>query len=289
MSRQNNKGFTIVQLIITLSVIVILAVGAIQAYNPTKRIGQTNDARRSQDIESLAKALETYQIDNDQLPADFTGLNIYDTHKVVLCSSAAELTCDGQSRDCLVVDDVDFLGEYIPSLPIDPTKIATTDTGYYVTRDEDRLAFGACDTYDSDGIEYIAKVALADYAAECGDGEVEGNEVCDDGNTTTETCGDGQITVGGCSANCMTNLGLTEVCDDLGNNTTETCGDSVIQYGTYCSQGCGTVLNLFENCEYFVWTDDCLMPKVGWVTEADFGGLAWCTATCRLNTSYCLP
>lgn len=205
------------QLIIGISVVVVLMASAITAYNPVKRTGQANDARRLQDITALARALENYQLDNDQLPSDFSSLNIWDTHKVVLCSSSGSLTCDGQTRNCLVVDDTDFIGEYVPSLPIDPKKDAITDTGYYVTRDNDRLAFGVCDTYDDDGLEYVAKVSLATYNATCGDGAKEGDEVCDDGNTNWETCGNAQIDDAGthCNPTCTgtTYISVDENCD----------------------------------------------------------------------------
>ena len=83
----------------------------------------------------------------------------------------------------------------------------------------------------------------------CGDGAVDDDEVCDDGNTTsgdgcsalcdsTEPCGDGIVTVA-----------LGEVCDD-GNHvagdgcspdcrSTETCGDGIVTValGEVCDDG----------------------------------------------------
>jgi type II secretory pathway pseudopilin PulG len=252
----DKKGFTMVQLIITLGVLAVLATATMIAFDPIRRMGQANDARRYEDVESMAKALELYQIDNDQLPSDFTDLNIWDTHKVVLCSSAAELTCDGQTRDCLVVDDTDFLGEYLPELPIDPTKRNDADTGYYVTRDNDRLAFGVCNTYDDEGIEYVAKIALVAYNASCGDGEVEGDEVCDDGDNDNEGCGNGVIDFA----------------------------------GTYCNSDCSAeiVIDTKEPCDYLNFAHDCFHVGIDeWVTESTAGS-RWCDASCSQFIDQCL-
>ncbi|HJL15922.1 MAG TPA: hypothetical protein RMH99_09710 [Sandaracinaceae bacterium LLY-WYZ-13_1] len=83
--------------------------------------------------------------------------------------------------------------------------------------------------------------------ATCGDGEVEGDEVCDDGNTEP---GDG------CSADCTSDetcgngvLELDELCDDgntdngdgcsAGCDSDETCGNGVVDFGVgeVCDDG----------------------------------------------------
>ncbi len=86
----------------------------------------------------------------------------------------------------------------------------------------------------------------------CGDGDTEGTEVCDDGNTTTETqtCGNSSIENGTyCSGDCLAVVSLTEACDD-GNATTEYCGDSATQNGSsYCNSACSAYITLSEQCD----------------------------------------
>jgi general secretion pathway protein G len=66
-SRSNQRGFTIVELLIVIVVIGILAAITIIAYNGvTKR---ANDTQRKSDVKSIAKALELYYIDNNRYPA----------------------------------------------------------------------------------------------------------------------------------------------------------------------------------------------------------------------------
>ncbi|MFA6466797.1 MAG: prepilin-type N-terminal cleavage/methylation domain-containing protein [Patescibacteria group bacterium] len=215
---KQKKGFTLVELTIVIAVALILSASAFLVLNPTKRIGQTNDARRFEDVTALAKAVELYQIDNDALPTTLATANVNVGHKVVLCSSAATLSCDGQTRACLVLNDTDFFVNYLGgSLPVDPTKTSTADTGYYIGRSGDKMIFGACDTYEAPTIEYIAKASLGVYSSTCGDGATEGAEVCDDGDVTTEGCRNGALDLAGtyCNSTCTAQIVIntSEVCD----------------------------------------------------------------------------
>ncbi|MFA5126607.1 MAG: hypothetical protein WC465_01230 [Patescibacteria group bacterium] len=93
----------------------------------------------------------------------------------------------------------------------------------------------------------------------CGDGVVEGSEVCDDGDTDTEGCGDGTTQSGSdyCNSSCSAVLVLSEVCDD-GGAYTESCGDSIIQSGSdYCNATCSATLTMNETCEYNIGSYYC--------------------------------
>jgi prepilin-type N-terminal cleavage/methylation domain-containing protein len=281
-------GFTLIELIIAVGIIALLAAISVVAINPAKRIGQANDAQRDSDLLAVGRALEFYVADNATLPATFAASNVGPNHKVVLCSSAAERECDGQTRDCLVVDDSDFLGAYLPDLPVDPEKSSDADTGYYITRTAgDLVVLGACDSYQSTSIEISAKIELAEYITTCGDGEIEGDEVCDDNNTTTETqsCGNGTREYGThCSADCSVEFELDEVCDD----GSESCGDGVRHDDTYCNDTCTAIDKVMtEGCDFFEWTNDCETMIEGiYATENDTGA-SYCQANCILYKSIC--
>lgn len=259
--RSLKTGFTIVQLIVAVSVLIVLAVASITAFNPAKRVGQANDAKRWEDLTAIAKAIELYQLDNDSLPADFNNTtDLAVGEKFVLCSSEASKTCDGQTETCLQIDDADFLGVYLPDLPVDPTKSDTTDTGYYITRQGDnRMALGACNSYGST-IELVAKAAIPSLVTVCGDGDTEGSEVCDDGDTFTEGCGNG----------------IREPA------------------GTYCNSNCTAtvVIASQEPCDYFSpFHADCLVPVLEvYYTEADDCNkpVCYCASDCSALSLACL-
>ena len=250
---KKQSAFTLMELIVVIAVLVIIASFVIVAVDPNKRIGNTNDSRRWSDITAIAKAIELYATDYGQLPADFSTSTVPVDTKVVLCSSSATLTCDGQSKGCLLVDDEDFLGVYLSQLPVDPLKTATTDTGYYLTRNSNNtISIGACSSYSSSGVSAEANIELPTYVstAVCGNGELEYGETCDDGDavTETQTCGN-TIKENGtyCNDDCTAEVVLTEACDYVGDTH---CGSGIpgnpyenavgCASATYCSVGCGS-------------------------------------------------
>ncbi len=114
------------------------------------------------------------------------------------------------------------------------------------------LFVGACNLVDDDpAVDSL-----------CGDGEVTGAEICDDGNTdsgdycsanclaVTGSCGDGDVQTGEvcddgdtedtgyCSADCQTVIGS---CGDGMEQAGEACDDGNNEDGDYCSADCQTV------------------------------------------------
>lgn len=64
--RTDFRGFTIVELLIVIVVIAILAAITIVSYQGIQ--ARARDARRTQDVSTITKALEMYYIDNGQFP-----------------------------------------------------------------------------------------------------------------------------------------------------------------------------------------------------------------------------
>ena len=247
-------GFTLVELIITIAIVSLIAIAVFIATNPAKRIGETQDSRRWSDLVSIARAIELYTADYGDVPSDFSTSTVGVNDKVVLCSSGSTLTCDGQTKGCLVVDDTDFLGVYLNNIPVDPSKSADTDTGYYLTRKSSGLiSFGACSDYQSDGMELVSKVYLPTYSITCGDGLTQGDEVCDDGNLVTEYCGDGT------------------------KNPADTC-----------SADCSTVHDA-EGCDYDSWVGGCWDMFGTEITEMSPSSGTYCDIACTSRSFVCWP
>lgn len=245
------KGFTIVELIVVVGSIIVIFLGTVVLINPVRRMGEANDVRRWQDIINIAKAIEIYSIENHELPPDFATSTLSVGEKFVLCSSAGVLTCSGQTTSCLVVSDSGFLGTLIADLPVDPQKTATTDTGYYVTRKTNgAIAVGACDTYDNTiVIEQVAKASLPAVVSECGDGFVDSDEVCDDGDVDQEGCGNGAV-----------------------------------ENGTYCNRFCTAVLTISETCDYNTWAINCSLDGINYANAIGGG---YCTQNCLEYIDQC--
>lgn len=159
------RGFTLIELIISIGIVALVAAAVFVSVDPAKRLGEAKDAVRQSDLIAISKAIETYIADYGALPDNILNSNINVGEKTVLCSTASSLTCGGETRDCLVVDDVNFINK-LASLPVDPDKLDSGDTGYYITRGNgDNLVLGACGGYAATGIEMKSRVKLAASSA----------------------------------------------------------------------------------------------------------------------------
>ena len=89
--RKNNgrKGFTLIELMIVIAIIIILAAVAIPNY--LKMTSRARTAAIQSDLKALATALETYKTDWGAYPPD-TGTDPWETMK-------AELTADGATEN----------------------------------------------------------------------------------------------------------------------------------------------------------------------------------------------
>jgi hypothetical protein len=188
-------GFTLIQMVVTVAVLAIIVGTVMYNEDPEKRIGRARDAQRIAELDAITSAIANYELEYHALPASLSIASLGIGEKRVLCSAAASLTCDGQVKDCVVIDDANFLGKHLPVLPVDPEKSATTDTGYYVTRAENNfgLTIGACETYDTTKeMVKVANASLPVYEApevppaSCGNGVLDAGELCD--YTTVSTC-----------------------------------------------------------------------------------------------------
>ncbi len=59
----NNKSFTLVEILIVAAIITIIATIAIVLFNPWQQIAKGYDTRRKNDLSQLNKALEDYYND----------------------------------------------------------------------------------------------------------------------------------------------------------------------------------------------------------------------------------
>ncbi len=123
-------GFTLIEILLVVAAIGILAGIVIIAINPGKQLGDTRNAQRRTDVNSILNAMYQYSIDNSgTLPTMPTGsCTLLAANEA--CKVAATGTCStGVNLSVLTTNQ-----KYLTSIPIDPTTSSADGTGYYVTK-----------------------------------------------------------------------------------------------------------------------------------------------------------
>jgi type IV pilus assembly protein PilA len=150
-------GFTLVELIVVITVIAILAAVVFVAVDPARRFQTARNSTRWSDVTTVVSAIKQYQADNGgSLPATATAIDSTAASVQLLaggaltCSGAGAVTCAGQtvvSSSCAVTGLATDLLPYIKAIPKDPkTGVTGGDYRYYVNKDANGLiTVGACD------------------------------------------------------------------------------------------------------------------------------------------------
>ncbi|HAT73904.1 MAG: hypothetical protein US30_C0003G0004 [Candidatus Moranbacteria bacterium GW2011_GWF2_36_839] len=120
---KNKKGFTLLEILLVVAAIAILAGIVIVAINPSKQLGETRNAQRRSDVNTILNGVYQYALDNNgTIPASIT------TTATAICKTGG--TCTG-----LIDLGVVTLNEkYLTAMPFDPTTATTNSTNYNISK-----------------------------------------------------------------------------------------------------------------------------------------------------------
>jgi len=144
-------GFTLIELIIVVSIIALLAAAAFVAVDPAKRLGNANNAQRWADVTAIADAWQKYMVDNNgSSPTTTQNINFQITKYGGATSSNTICDASTTSGGTIWIDPLVDNG-YIGQIPYDPDSNivdGTTSTNYYLHYNANNtLTVGACNTY----------------------------------------------------------------------------------------------------------------------------------------------
>lgn len=156
MNHRKKKGFTLVELLVVIGIVVLLFAVTLIAIDPAKRLRQARDAVRRQDTRNILESLQEYVVDNDgDVPAGLDAVDEGDggEWRQVIgdggaggCSGDIGTECTDASTedDCLSLE-ADLEPTYFSEIPQDPSGGDEDSTWYYVDlNDTGRITVGAC-------------------------------------------------------------------------------------------------------------------------------------------------
>lgn len=124
------SGFTLLEILLVVAAIAVLAGIVILAINPNKQLGDTRNAQRRVDVNTILGAVYQYTIDtNGTLPAAI--------NQAATCDATAANQVCKSGGTCTGISDLSVLTanqKYITSLPNDPTASTANGTGYYIVK-----------------------------------------------------------------------------------------------------------------------------------------------------------
>jgi prepilin-type N-terminal cleavage/methylation domain-containing protein len=178
------NGFTLIELLIVIGIIGFLAAAILVAVDPVKRIQDSRDSRRSEEVYSVLNALLNKQVDDRRLydgePTAPIDTNAASSQVIVTTTAGVNCTIAGTTPTCpgdgtltldtsgpltcvVLLDDnvantTGVVDVYISELPIDPIGsgkdptpnvndlvLGTNNTGYFLNRTAgNRIEIGAC-------------------------------------------------------------------------------------------------------------------------------------------------
>ncbi|MDD3888157.1 MAG: prepilin-type N-terminal cleavage/methylation domain-containing protein [Patescibacteria group bacterium] len=150
-------GFTLIELILVIAIIIIIAAAIFVALNPAKRLGDANDSRRWSDVNQTLSAIHQYIVDNKGAFPNSGSWTVGQNFVLGTDGSGCNTTCTAVTTQsaCLNLTNL-TTNNYIAAIPTDPVTGTAGNTDYYVSRNPGGIVtVGACDPYGNAPIKVM--------------------------------------------------------------------------------------------------------------------------------------
>ncbi len=137
----NKQGFTLVELLLVVGIIVILAAAVFVALDPLSRLQDSRNAERWSEVNSIMDAVQLYVIDVGAIP---TGVGT--TREQLGTAATGCDDCDSSDASCLDLSTALVDQGYLASIPEDPYSGSSSETRYWIERAATGIiTVGSCD------------------------------------------------------------------------------------------------------------------------------------------------
>lgn len=147
MQRKPAKGFTLIELLIVIGIITILASVVFVTIDPAARLQSARDVRRETDVENVAGAIISYQVDNDSdLPPSVEAMTTGSAYMIGTATSGCNSGCTATSTQASCADlTVLQTDGYLGSIPEDPSSGTPETSLYYLMKNTNgSITVAAC-------------------------------------------------------------------------------------------------------------------------------------------------
>lgn len=134
-NNKQQKGFTLLEVLLVIAMIAILAAIVIIAINPAKQLAESRNAQRRSDVNTILNAVYQYTIDNGgALPTELPAIAVAAT-EICWTPTTVDATCVADALTNLsVLTDLETYITAIPKDPSCPTACATNGVGYRILK-----------------------------------------------------------------------------------------------------------------------------------------------------------
>ena len=130
------QAFTLVELIIVIAIVAILAGAIFVAIDPARRLHETRNARRSNDVSTILDSIKKYQADNEG--AHYTtvaNMTVALYYQIGTAGSGCAITCGLENTQSICVNLSGLGTNYLAQVPLDPKDGTNAETGYAIQKD----------------------------------------------------------------------------------------------------------------------------------------------------------
>jgi type II secretory pathway pseudopilin PulG len=122
MKRKKYEGFSLIEILVVVALIIILATITIVAINPAKNFRDTRNAQRSTDVMTILNAVTQFTSEE--------GNALSDLGTIATCPAT---TIIGTTAEAGYVDlSTQLVEEYLVEIPMDPSDGTEADSGYTI-------------------------------------------------------------------------------------------------------------------------------------------------------------